>query len=87
VSVELSSQNGVVRVRVMDNGPGVPVDQLRRIWEPDFTTKSRGTGLGLALVRQTVQAHGGSIQALNRPEGGAEFRVELPLRGAIAVEP
>jgi nitrogen fixation/metabolism regulation signal transduction histidine kinase len=81
VSVELSSHNGVVRVRVMDNGPGVPVDQLRRIWEPDFTTKSRGTGLGLALVRQTVQAHGGSIQALNRPEGGAEFRVELPLRG------
>ncbi|HEX6068524.1 MAG TPA: HAMP domain-containing sensor histidine kinase, partial [Longimicrobiaceae bacterium] len=58
VTVVLSSRNGSVTVRVMDTGPGIPPEQLERIWEPDFTTKSRGTGLGLALVRQTVQAHG-----------------------------
>lgn len=79
VTVVLSSRNGTVTVRVMDTGPGILPEQLDRIWEPDFTTKSRGTGLGLALVRQTVQAHGGSIRALNRPEGGAEFRVVLPV--------
>jgi signal transduction histidine kinase len=78
VTVILSSRDGAVMVRVLDTGPGIPPEQLDRIWEPDFTTKSRGTGLGLALVRQTVQAHGGAITALNRPEGGAEFRVVIP---------
>lgn len=69
---------GAVEVRVLDSGPGIPPENLERIWEPDFTTKHRGTGLGLALVRQTVQAHGGRVGARNRPEGGAEFRVVLP---------
>jgi signal transduction histidine kinase len=67
-----------IEVRVTDTGPGIPAGDLERIWEPDFTTKSRGTGLGLALVRQTVQAHGGEVAARTRPEGGAEFRVLLP---------
>lgn len=67
-----------VEVRVTDTGPGIPPEHLERIWEPNFTTKSRGTGLGLALVRQTVQAHGGRVEARSRPEGGAEFRVLLP---------
>lgn len=81
VRVELAAENGQVSVRILDSGPGIPRDQLSRIWDPDFTTKSRGTGLGLALVRQTVQAHGGTIAAANRPAGGAEFRVELPVDG------
>ncbi|HET6230220.1 MAG TPA: HAMP domain-containing sensor histidine kinase [Longimicrobiaceae bacterium] len=78
VTVILSSREGHVEVRVLDSGPGIPAENLEAIWEPDFTTKSRGTGLGLALVRQTVQAHGGRVGARNRPEGGAEFRVLLP---------
>lgn len=81
VDAVLEMDDGVVTVRILDTGPGIPEDRLERIWEPDFTTKSRGTGLGLALVRQTVHAHGGSIQASNRPAGGAEFRVVLPAAG------
>lgn len=68
-----------VEVVVADNGPGLPADGTDRIFDPDFTTKSRGTGLGLALVRQAVEAHGGRVHAGNRPEGGAAFRVLLPV--------
>ena len=78
VTVTARSLGERVEVRVTDTGPGIPPENLERIWEPDFTTKSRGTGLGLALVRQTVRAHGGEAMARNRPEGGAEFRVLLP---------
>lgn len=78
VTVTARTLGEAVEVRVTDTGPGIPAENLERIWEPDFTTKSRGTGLGLALVRQTVQAHGGQVAARNRREGGAEFRVLIP---------
>ncbi|HEX5724676.1 MAG TPA: HAMP domain-containing sensor histidine kinase [Longimicrobiaceae bacterium] len=78
VQVVVRAGDGAVEVRVLDGGAGIPPEHLERIWEPDFTTKSRGTGLGLALVKQTVLAHGGEVSARNRPEGGAEFRVLLP---------
>ena len=78
VTVTLAALADGVEVRVTDTGPGIDPQHLERIWEPDFTTKRSGTGLGLALVRQTVQAHGGSVRAANRAEGGAEFRVRLP---------
>lgn len=68
-----------VEISITDTGPGIPVEYLGRIWEPDFSTKTRGTGLGLALVRQTVLAHAGSCEAHNPDGGGAEFRVTLPL--------
>ena len=84
VAVEVAAEGAEVRVRVLDDGPGIAAENLERIWEPDFTTKSRGTGLGLALVRQTVQAHGGRVWARNRSKGGAEFGVALPASGAAA---
>jgi signal transduction histidine kinase len=70
--------DGEVEIIVRDSGPGLPPDGGKRIWDPDFTTKAQGTGLGLALVRQTVHAHGGSVTAANSATGGAEFRVILP---------
>ena len=67
-----------VRVEIQDSGPGLPPDQLDEIWEPEFSTKSSGTGLGLPMVRQTIAAHGGRVTGRNNPEGGAVFLVDLP---------
>ncbi len=71
--------SGVAEIRVEDRGPGLPAGEEDRIWEPDFSTKRRGTGLGLPLVRQVVEAHEGSVTATHREGGGASFRVHLPL--------
>ena len=65
-------------VRIRDTGPGLPPDAGDRIFEPDFTTRTRGTGLGLALVRQAVDAAGGSVSARN-VDDGAELHVRLPV--------
>jgi nitrogen fixation/metabolism regulation signal transduction histidine kinase len=67
-----------VRVSIADNGCGIPADRIDRLFEPDFTLKAGGTGLGLAVVRQAIAAHGGTVWASAR-EPGAEFTVELPL--------
>ena len=72
------SEGSLVRVRVTDHGPGVPAHLHDKIFEPYFTTKGSGTGLGLAMVKQTVQAHGGTIAVGETPGGGATFTVDLP---------
>jgi two-component system sensor histidine kinase HydH len=69
-----------LRVCVSDNGPGIPEQDLPKIFLPFYTTKSEGTGLGLAVVQKVALQHGGSIEARNRPGGGAEFLLWLPLR-------
>ncbi len=68
------------KISFRDNGPGMAEQDLPKVFLPFFTTKSDGTGLGLALVQKIVVHHGGSVEARNRPEGGAEFIVWLPLR-------
>ena len=68
------------RICVSDNGPGIPPEELPKIFLPFYTTKSEGTGLGLAVVQKVALQHGGSIEARNRTEGGAEFLLWLPLR-------
>jgi len=73
-------------LEVADSGPGLNEDQLRHVFDPFYTTKSGGTGLGLAIVHRIVETHGGRITAMNCPEGGAAFTIELPRRimGAAA---
>jgi len=78
VTVRARTEEGGVVITVDDRGPGLPEELMDRVWEADFTTRSRGTGLGLAIVRQTVEAHRGSVEAHNRSEGGASFRIHLP---------
>ena len=68
------------RICVADNGPGIPETDLPKIFLPFYTTKSEGTGLGLAVVQKIALQHGGSIEARNRPGKGAEFLLWLPLR-------
>lgn len=68
-----------LQIRVRDNGPGIPAEIRERIFDPFFTTKTQGTGLGLAVVEQTVSAHGGKIIAQNAPSGGTDFLIDLPI--------
>jgi PAS domain S-box-containing protein len=70
---------GFQRISVTDNGPGIPMNAFSRLFRPFFTTKAQGTGLGLAVVQKVIVQHGGQVEARNRPEGGAEFIVTLPL--------
>ena len=67
------------RLTISDNGPGFPVELLSRIFEPYVTTKARGTGLGLPIVKKIVEEHLGTIEISNVPEGGARIDIRLPL--------
>jgi len=65
-------------VRVSDNGPGIEPEMLERLFSPFFTSKANGTGLGLPICRKLVDAHGGSIEVMSEPGGGAEFLLTFP---------
>jgi len=82
-SVRLRQPSGrtrpLARVAVLDNGPGVPESMLPRLFTPFATSKAQGTGLGLAVSRRIVEAHGGRIEVRNRPGRGAEAVLHLPL--------
>jgi signal transduction histidine kinase len=79
--IELSIENGARRaiVRVRDNGTGIPADKIGRIFNPFFTTKECGTGLGMAIAKKIVEAHEGTIDVASDPGRGTEFVVTLPL--------
>ncbi len=83
VRVDLSAGDGWARLVVADEGPGLPAGEeekvFERFYQADRARAAGGAGLGLAIARWLVAAHGGRVQAANRPEGGAVFTVELPL--------
>jgi signal transduction histidine kinase len=76
--------DALVRLEVRDVGPGIPAELLPWLFEPFRTTKSAGTGLGLPIARQIVEAHGGRVVVESRPGVETTFRVELPLAAASA---
>jgi len=73
------AEDDAVRVEVADNGPGLAAESSPRIFEPYFTTKPSGTGLGMAITYRIVTEHGGTIEAEPRPGGGAVISIRLPL--------
>jgi signal transduction histidine kinase len=79
--LELYIENGgrQATVRVRDNGPGIPPERIDRIFNPFFTTKDHGTGLGMAIAKKIVEAHTGTIEVESKVGQGTEFQVTLPL--------
>lgn len=71
-----------VAVEIADTGPGVPLEMKEQIFNPFFTTKKSGVGLGLAIVSKIIDAHGGAVKLVSSPGKGACFRVTLPAEGA-----
>ena len=74
------SQQGIT-LRISDNGPGIPEQQIKQIFEPFFTTRAQGTGLGLSVVRSVMTSHKGRVIAENLTEGGARFTLFFPTAG------
>jgi C4-dicarboxylate-specific signal transduction histidine kinase len=71
-------QDGRICVSVRDGGPGFPDGLVEKLFEPFFSTKTEGTGMGLAIARSIIEAHGGTLSAKNCAEGGAIFTICLP---------
>jgi signal transduction histidine kinase len=84
VDVETADVSAGVAVTVRDRGPGLPDVPVERLYEPFYTTREGGTGLGLHVSRRIVESHGGHLEADNAAGGGARFRLVLPRREEIA---
>ena len=82
LTLAVRQRNGGVALEISDRGSGLPPEVLRDALLPFFSTKPKGTGLGLTLCREIVEAHGGRISLANRQGGGAVVSVWLPQRGA-----
>ena len=89
IDIRARIQANAVQVEVSDRGPGIPAAALAHVFEPFFTSgmqharHPRGVGLGLAVVKGLVEAHGGRVWVENRPGGGASFRFTIPLDASV----
>lgn len=80
VTLSAAQEGEELVLTVRDRGPGVPEGQEEQIFQAFFTTRTRGTGLGLAVARRVAKLHGGSLSVTNHPQGGASFSLRLPTR-------
>ncbi|MGH7033099.1 MAG: sensor histidine kinase, partial [Stellaceae bacterium] len=84
IVVTTAARLNVFEMVIADNGPGIPAENLAKVFEPLFSTKSFGTGLGLPVVKQIIEQHGGSIAIASEPGKGT--RVTIKLRTALQKE-
>ena len=88
LEVSAHLDQNAVRIEVADTGPGIPPDRLEQVFERFVKSgDSTGSGLGLSIARDLVEAHGGTIAAANRPQGGAVFSIALPVLRLAATIP
>ncbi|OEU76129.1 MAG: two-component sensor histidine kinase [Desulfuromonadales bacterium C00003093] len=83
IHIEIRSKENVVTIVFEDEGEGISEDVKEKIWDPFFTTKEKGTGLGLGIVKNIIESHGGSVRIDNKPVRGARVTVELPVRDIV----
>lgn len=87
IHVSVQSLNNIITTSIEDDGTGVPDELLEKIWNPFFTTKEKGTGLGLGIVSNIIKSHNGDIRVENRQEGsGVRVVIELPVAPVIIPE-
>jgi signal transduction histidine kinase len=79
ISIRTSRAEQFAELSVADRGPGIPEDKLKEVFEPFFTSKAEGMGMGLSIARTIIEAHHGRIWAKNRDHGGASIRIRIPL--------
>jgi two-component system sensor kinase FixL len=84
IAVEIQAPEQACEIAISDSGPGVPEELREKLFMPFFTTKRKGTGLGLATAKRLVEAHGGSIALTSAPSGGARVTVRLPVSARAA---
>jgi signal transduction histidine kinase len=78
LGISTEDTEGGVRVRVQDSGPGLSSEKLERLFEPFYTTKPNGMGMGLLICRSIIEAHGGRLWAAGHASHGAVFQFEIP---------
>jgi len=85
IRVSVGTTSNVCEIRFADAGPGIPPDVRQKIFSPFFTTKARGTGLGLSTAKRLVEAHHGTIQIECPPAGGTTVTIQLPVEREAAL--
>jgi len=83
IEVSIQKRSGFGVVRICDNGCGIDEDKLSKIFNPFFTSKPNGTGLGMAVAKKIIEAHRGTVEVHNQPGAGAEFEIALPIGDSI----
>src|SRR4030095_11628638 len=81
LTMEAKTSNGNFLISVTDPGIGNAAEKPNRIFEPYYTTKAKGCGIGLAIARRIIEAHGGKITVTNEAGGGCRFLISLPING------
>ena len=83
INVQICSSDNAVEIFFEDQGEGIAEDIMEKIWDPFFTTKAKGTGLGLGIVKNIIESHGGNVQISNRSVSGARVTVRIPVEQGV----